>query len=237
MAKSKVGALGQVYGSIISAPFKLANLPFKSHRQYYGKPKPNEKYTASFIQKQRLKKLLPLVFSGKNISPNDRLFLDMFNDFMTSEGHKAIDQKTVDMKCDYVDECSPYLYNKNYDYDDNTEEEEDDDDVVTNTQQNNSSVSRADIKFLSELKPKDSKKSFKVNNMYGFNVISYKKTNSGVELRIKNSFLKDYDYLILKSPVKNIIDKPISYRVFQNNSNIPLNSDIDLGSVSAKISI
>jgi hypothetical protein len=233
MAKGKVGALGQLYGSIVTAPFKLANLPFKSHRQYYGKPKPNEKYDASFIQKQRLKKLLPLVFSGKNISPNDRLFLNMFNDFMTSEGHKAVDQKTVDMRCDYVDECSPYIYDKINVYKNDVDSEEDDEIV---NQNNGSTVSRVDIKFLSELKPKDTKKSFKVNNMYGFNVISYKKTSSGVEIQLKNSFLKDYDYLILKSPVKNINNRPISYSVSQNNSNSPLNTDIDLGSVSAKIS-
>jgi len=231
----KVGALGQLYGDIIKAPFKLANLPFKSHREYFGKPKDSDKYTGSFLQKQRLKKLINSIFSGKNLSDNDRLFMDMFNDFITGEGRNPVDQSEVVMECDDKFDCTPYTYKSTYrgkkyvspeDSDDETEEDDENTDPL---------MGKINIKFLEELKPKNSSKPYKSSNTYGFNVFKKNVVGGVTEIYVIQTFLPKDDYLIFKTPVPTIINKPIKYRVFQNNMKKPLRMPIDLGSVSAKI--
>lgn len=232
----KVGALGQLYGDVLSAPFKLANLPFKSYRQYYGKPKEKEKYTGSFLQKQRLKKVVNLIFSGNDLSENDRLFMDMFNDFLTGEGRKPIDQSEVTMTCQDAPKCKPYLY-KNFGFIKKKKDDvvDDDDDTSDNDDYKSLIGTSVQIKFLEELKPKNSSQPYKNGNTYGFRVKNVIKTGRDVEIYITQSFLEQDDFLIFKTAVPNIFNAPIKFRVFQNNFIVPLRTPFDLGKVSAKI--
>lgn len=230
--KEEIGPLGKVYGSIITAPFKLANLPFKSYRQYYGKPKEKEEYTGSFIQKQRLKKVLDLMFAGKSLSPNDRLFMDMFNKFLTGESKSPIDQEHVRMNCDDEDDCKQYLFNKSYrptkpvQTDDEEEEEKTPESPRT-----------YDIKFNSDLKPKNARKNYDKGNTYRLSFLGKKQTSLGYDLYFRNNFLNDDDdFLIFRTRSKYPIGDFKDFNVYQDNKKYPLRTPIDLGKVSAKIS-
>jgi hypothetical protein len=230
-SNKKTGPLGNIYKSVLSAPFKLANLPFKSHRQYYGKPKEGEVYEASFIQKQRLKKILPLLLNGKNLSEYDRHFMDMFNDFLTGEGQQPVNQSTSTMNCDDKFECVAYLYRgqiKKFTTKKSEKQEK--------QGQEPKNVSSYSISFNEELKPKNSAKTLKKGNTYMLKFLGKNLTSEGYELIFSWKHLEEDDYLIFKTKNKNPIGVFLDFKVYQDNSKRPYNSPLYLGVIPAKIS-
>lgn len=232
MAKDfKFGPMGRIYGSMIKAPFKLANLPFKSYRQYYGKPKEGEEYTGTFIQKQRLKKVLNLLFNGKNLSDNDRLFMNKFNDFLTSEGKEPIDQEHERMKCDDEENCLPYLYKKTF-----KPKTKPSDDGEENTEEESKKISSYHITFNDDLKLKNAKKYFVKGQTYQLSFLGSKSSSLGYDLYFRNRFFNDEDdFLIFKTRSKNPIGKFLDFKIYQDNKKHPLKHPIELGTIPAKI--
>ena len=224
-------ALGSAYKSILSTPFKIGNLPFKSYRELYGKPKNSEQYQGTFLQKQRLKRVIPLILKGKNLNDSDKLFMDMFNSFLTEEGAEPIDQSHTTMDCQNKNKCNPYIFKKIF----FSKQEFNKIDGEEDVPKRSSSSKTYKIEFHSDLKPKNGKKSFKKGNIYRLSLIKIKKTHEHTEFYFKNSFLEEDDYLIFKTKVKDPIGRAIYYTVSQNNSKRPLNHDIDLGGISVKI--
>lgn len=227
MEKKKSGLLGD----LLKMPFKIAIQPFKSAKEYYGKPYENEEYKSTFAQKQRLKKTIPLVLSGEIISDSDKKFMNMFNDFLTSEGVKPVDQSNIKMSCDEDKNCVPYIYKSSGKVKKSSVKDEENDD----NEEENSEKSIYKAHFKGELKPKDSTKNFKENQIYSLVYLGKAQRKNFLELYFKNAFLKENDYLIFVTKIDNPFDRVINYTVYQNNSKIPLKHPTLLGDVNVKI--
>ena len=248
MARGEEKKTGGLIKSIVTAPIKMAKMPFKMYRDYYGKPKSllgrdiirREEYTGTFLQKKRLVKVIKLLYSGENLSQEDRLFMDMYNDFHTEEGYSKIDQENVTMKCSDIEDCEPYLY-KEIKRSKSVLDKDDDSDNLKNNQQKNNLIRSINITFKNNLEPKNTSKKFSKNGTYGFRVIKHEITSKGIVFFITNNSLeKDDVLLIFKTPAKDldyINDKPITYDVYQNSFKIPLKQDIELGKFTVKIII
>ena len=218
-----------VLGSLYTLPFKAVNLPFRGLRQYYGTPRKDEKYTGNIIQKKRLKKILPLIFNGEEISEKDRLFMNMFNNFITSEGRDPVDQSDVKLKCE---DCKPYLYKRSMSPYRSTKKSEEEEEGEESTQSIPTSYK---IKFNDELKPKNTSTTFKKDNSYGFSFLGKKEVSGKTEYYFKNKKLDKDDYLIFIHSNPNVFGIPSYFDVYQNNLKRPLNRNISLGKINAKI--
>lgn len=227
MGNPKIGGLGKLYGAVLSAPFKLANLPFKSYRQYYGTPKKGEKYIGNILQQQRVKKIVPLILRGLEISDNDKHFMNMFNDFLTSEGHEPIDQSDINMKCK---NCDPYFY-KTYSGEKYIKSE-----PKKKEEKEERPKNAMSFKFNNEIKPKNSTNSFEVKKTYYLTYLGKRNIKGQNEFLFRIRWLNDKDdFLIFRTDSIRPLGSYSLYEVLQDNSKNPLKKPISLGMATIKI--
>lgn len=224
----KDSLMGKGIKSLVRAPFDLINLPFKSHKQYYGKP---SKYEGSFVEQQRLKKVLKQMYDGQQLSDKDIFFMDRVNDFLSQEGSEPIDQSTTEVKGG----GTPYKYQNKFTKKSN---------VFKNGEENSSGVginlseiTSAKIQFKQELKPKNAIHNYEYNKVYGFKVESIEEKNNRIYIYVSQKFLEKHDYLILVTSTKDFLNKTIVYNVYQNNHKIPTKNNIFLGKFGLIFSI
>lgn len=223
---------GRGLGILYTFPFKGLNLPFKTYRQYAGTPKKGETYTATLAQKQRVKKLVPLVLGGLKIEEKDKKFLDLFNDFLTSENQPPIDQSDMALKCD---DCVPYLYKGSSGYTPPKGKEKKEEEKINSTESIPLGVYK--IKFNKFLKLTGTSKKFDSQGFYWMRLINKNYTRDGLELYFTNTPLSEEDFvLIFTTRIKNPIGKVVDYRIYQDNTERPFKRPFFLGEMSVKIS-
>jgi hypothetical protein len=243
MGEQEMGSLGKLYGSILSAPFKLINLPFKAYHEYYGDPKvktvlgkrTGEEYKGTFLQKQRFKKIVPLLVRGKNIDPSDQKFMDIFNDFITSEGYDPIDQSKVNMDCDDKENCHQYVYNPTFRQRRYKKTKDDDSDDDSETEKTDTRK-KWNIYLYDDLKIDKKKVLFDEGGDYGITILGEPKVkNKYTEIYLTTKRLPQNEFLIFRTSYKNPIGKNSFYEVYKDNQKVPYKNPISLGTVSAKI--
>jgi hypothetical protein len=212
------------------SPLKIVGLPFRAYRDFFGKPLKSEEYKHTFNQRMRLKIILPKLFKGKNLNSSDRAFMDFFNDFITGHGSPPVDQSDTTMKCGYMQDCKPYIFKKRFSVKRKEDTNNTDDKNKTSTP-----FSRYKITFGKELKLKNGK-IFKKDGIYEIKFLREpKKTPNGTEFYVRNTFLDEDDFLILKTDHPTGIDNPLTFQVYQDNLKNPLRTPIDLGKMPLKI--
>lgn len=214
---------------ILKSPITILKSPFTAYKKYYGKPKATEVYKGTFLQRQRLKRILPNLFKGKEINPDDRDFMNMFNNFLTGEGRQPVDQRLSTMNCK---DCTPYIYEKREVVEEPKKGKKEQDKKVADRLQNGNVFN---VSFGDELKPKNATNSFGKNKMYKLTLIGKSIGSNSSELYLRNNFLEKDDYLIFKIGSSNPLDRPLDFKVFQNNMKRPLRQQIELGKIAAKI--
>lgn len=214
---------------VLKSPITLLKSPFTAYRKYYGKPKATEVYTGTFLQRKRLKRILPDLFKGKEINPNDRDFMNMFNNFLTGEGREPVDQRLSTMVCK---DCTPYIYEKREVVEEPKKSKKEQDKKTIDRLQNGKVFN---VSFGDDLKPKNATNSFGKNKSYKLTLIGKNIKTDSSELYLRNVFLKEDDYLIFKTKSTNPLDRPLDFKIFQNNKKIPLRQPIELGKIAAKI--
>lgn len=221
-------------GNLLAMPFRALNLPFKKYREYYGTPKKEEEYQGTILQKERVKKLIQLILKGKNLEKKDQKFMDMFNDFLTSEGHHPIDQTGVNMKCDDPKNCTQYFYkssgSKRKPIVDVPEEDE------TQEDEKNFYVGKFNIYFYDNLFAMDRKKIlFQKYGSYGISFLGKDSSKGTNNFYFTTSRLPEDHYLVFKTKYKDPINKNVYYSVYQDNRKKPFKEPFHLGDISAKI--
>lgn len=234
MAKDDSEFSKALRNNIFVLPFRALAAPITAAKEYYTKPYKGQKYEGTFAQKLRLKKIAGLIYNGELLSNSDRLFMDMFNRFVTGEGHTPVDQSEVIMKCSDSPKCEPYIYkggkySGSYKEKENVESEEEKDKPIDN------SKSRYKFYFNNELKPKNSNSYFKIKGVYNMTFLGKVQKNNKIEYNFKNNFLEKNDYLIFSSRHANTIGRYVEYEVYQDNFKTPLKNREYLGKVSIKI--
>lgn len=217
-------------GQLLSSPLKALNLPFKVRRQLYGEPRVGETYTGTIIQKQRLKRVIPLINSGEELNKPDKLFMNMFNDFLTGEGHEALDQKDIKLTC--VD-CEPYIY-RPFSQGKRYSEPRTEKSLGSSFNELVKGKSYR-IKFNDELEPSNPKNKFQEDNTYTLTFLGFVDNTSSLDLKFRNGFLQDDDYLIFRTRDRKPINVFKNFEVYQNNLTNPLRRDLNLKRINAKI--
>lgn len=224
------GVLGDLYKSAVHLPIQAIKLPFKTYKTLYGKHNHKDEYTGTFLQKQRLKKVLVLIHKGSILSSNDKLFMDMVNRFMTEQGHKPIDQTNVELNCPSGNNCTRYIFagfNKSNKPKSSNTTKSSKDELLP--------IGVYEIRFDSELQPKNSTHTFKKGHTYRLVVTKVFRDRGMTYIHLKNSFLDENDFLIFKTELRSPINDPTLFKVYQNNSVSPLRTPTKLGPVIAKI--
>ncbi len=222
------GSLGDIFKSAINLPIDVIKAPYNVYKSRYGKSGSKDTYSGSYIQKVRLKKILPIMYSGSSLSTNDRHFMDMVNRFMTEQGHEPIDQHNIPMTCNG---CVPYIFKS-----------------IKHKKNNHTNKPKPkgysdllptgiyNVRFDSELKPKEYQLHyFTKGSTYRLNIFKVYRDRGTTYIYARNRFLKPDDYLLFKTEIRNPINDPTIYKVYQNNSSSPLKTDIKLGRVIMKI--
>jgi hypothetical protein len=218
-------------GNLLAMPFRALNLPFKKYREYYGTPKKEEEYQGTFLQKERVKKIIPLILRGKNIDKKDQKFMDMFNDFLTSEGHHPIDQTGVNMKCDDSNNCTQYFYKSS-----GTKRKKIVSEPESDEETKDNDVNKFNIYFYTDLLGMDKKKIlFLKNGDYGLSFLGKDSSKGTNDFYFKTTRLPKDHFLIFKTKYKNPINRNAYYSVYQDNSVVHFREPFYLGDISAKI--
>lgn len=224
------GSLGDLFKSAINLPIQAVKLPYKTYKTFYGKHGSNDQYTGSQIQKIRLKQILPIIYSGATLSPNQQSFMDMVNSFLTEQGHDPVDQHNVDMNCSG---CVPYVFTSIHTRHRPGGESEE---TKKKRYEDLLPIGVYNFRFDSELKPVEYEKDyFKKGFTYKLNVFDVKRDRGVTYIYCRNRFLKEGDYILLKTEIRNPKDDPTIYKAYQNSNIHLLKNDIKLGRVMIKI--
>lgn len=226
-------------GDVVSAPFNILNFPFKTYRQYYGRPKFEEKYTGSNIQKLRLKKIIKKISNCEELPKNDWIFMNMVNDFLTQEGQEPIDSTNYffQRKCEGK-KFFRYVYNKrsntSYKSYNDTEKKVDKEEKTASTFVPNE---RYSIYFFDTVDVKlDSNKKFNRGGNYIFKFLGEDNKKNIRLLKITNEwFDREEKYLILATDSKYIFNNPRTFKIYVKNLKEPKEEPKEIGTFSLTI--